>query len=326
MRSTSDFLPHLSFIVNQEHEGQRLDKFLAIKAQDLSRTRLQDLIQTGFVQINGVAMNDVALKVKEGQKIQINIPPVVEAAPVPQKIPLDIFYEDEDLIVLNKPTGLVVHPAPGNPEGTLVNALLNHCGESLSGINGVKRPGIVHRLDKDTSGLMVVAKNDKTHHSLAYQLATREMSRVYQALIWCTLIPHKGIIEGPIGRDPHHRQRMALREKGKFARTHYKTIKIFGRLASLVECRLETGRTHQIRVHLASKGHPLIGDILYGKKPKGLPCPLDDFLDGQWIKGRQALHAKKISFVHPKSQDRLSFETDLPQDIRILLDVLESIV
>lgn len=315
-------LPSFTYKVEKDDQFFRLDKFLAEKSSDLSRTRIKDLIQTGFVLINGQVTQDVDLKVKEGQIIQIEIPPLVDSTPSPQDIPLDILYEDDDLIVINKPAGLVVHPAPGNPEGTLVNALLSHCGTSLSGINGVRRPGIVHRLDKETSGLMVAAKNDKAHQFLAHQLATREMSRIYQAIVWGVLSPLEGVIEGSIGRDPRHRQRMALQEKGKFARTHYKTLKMFGRVASLVECRLDTGRTHQIRVHLAAKGHSLLGDPLYGKRPRAVPILLKDTLDTQWPKKRQALHAKELSFIHPTTQKKLTFSTDLPQDIRNLLDVL----
>lgn len=314
--------PSITYRVEKDDQHLRLDKYLAGKSSDLSRTRIKDLIQVGLVFINGQVTSDVALRIKEGQIIQITIPPLIDPTPAPQNIPLDILYEDDDLIVINKPAGLVVHPAPGNPEGTLVNALLGHCGESLSGINGVRRPGIVHRLDKETSGLMVAAKNDGAHQFLAHQLATREMSRVYQAIVWGVLRPLEGAVEGSIGRDPHHRQRMALREKGKFARTHYKTLKIFGRVASLVECRLDTGRTHQIRVHLASKGHSLLGDPLYGKRPRALPASLRDILDTQWPKKRQALHAKELSFIHPTTQEKLTFSTDLPQDIRNLLDVL----
>lgn len=314
--------PSFTYKVEKDEQLLRLDKFLAEKSPDLSRTRIKDLIQTGFVHINGQLTQDVSLKVKEDQIIQIEIPPLVDSVPAPQDIPLDTLYEDNDLIVINKPAGLVVHPAPGNPEGTLVNALLSHCGASLSGINGVRRPGIVHRLDKETSGLMVAAKNDKAHQSLAHQLATREMSRIYQALVWGVLSPLEGVIEGSIGRDPRHRQRMALREKGKFARTHYKTLKTFGRVASLVECRLDTGRTHQIRVHLASKGHSLLGDPLYGKRPRAIPVLLKNTLDTGWPKKRQALHAKELSFIHPTTKKKLTFSTDLPQDIRNLLDVL----
>jgi len=311
-------------VENQEH-GLRLDKFLSAKIHDLSRSRLQELIGAGFVKVNGTSVKESSSKTKDGQIIEVTIPPLVEAYPSPQNIPLDIFYEDRDVIVINKPVGMVVHPAPGNPEGTLVNALLSHCGESLSGINGVKRPGIVHRLDKDTSGLLVAAKNDKAHHGLAHQLATHEMGRVYQALVWGMLIPAEGTIEGAIGRDPRHRQRMAVREGGKFARTHYKVLQRFGRVASLVECRLETGRTHQIRVHLTAKGHPLIGDSLYGKEPKTSPNVLKTYLKENWVPARQALHAKELLFVHPTTHEKLHFSADLPEDMRNLIDVLNLI-
>ena len=315
---------HIFTVENQDH-GARLDKFLASKAQDVSRSRLQELIGDGFVTVNLATVRDVSFKVKEGQEIEVMIPPLIEAYPSPQDIPLDIIYEDNDVVVIHKPAGMVVHPAPGNLEGTLVNALLSHCGESLSGINGVKRPGIVHRLDKDTSGLLVAAKNDKAHHSLAHQLETREMGRVYHALVWGMFIPSEGTIESAIGRDSRHRQRMGVREGGKFARTHYKVLKRFGRVASLVECRLETGRTHQIRVHLTSKGHPLIGDKLYGKPPQSIPILLKDYLKEKWDPGRQALHAKELAFIHPTTHEKLHFAIDLPEDMRNLIDVLNSI-
>ncbi len=268
-------------------------------------------------------ITDTAFKVKGGQQIDLTVPPLVEAYPTPQNIPLEVVFEDEDVIVINKPAGMVVHPAPGNPDGTLVNALLNHCGESLSGINGVKRPGIVHRLDKETSGLLIAAKNDKAHHSLAQQLATREMGRCYIALVWGMALPQVGTIEGPIGRDPRHRQRMAIREGGKFARTHYKVLKFFGNVASMVECRLDTGRTHQIRVHLTAKGFPLIGDPLYGKQPRSVPAALKTFLGERWPQSRQALHAKGLSFIHPTSHEKLDFAASLPEDMRNLIHVLE---
>jgi len=315
----------LSFLVSFQHQGERLDKFLVGTLPTFSRNRLSLLIKGGQVNVNGAVQTEVSYKVKEGQVIEMTLPPLIEAIPLPQDIPLDILYEDEDVIVVNKPAGMVVHPAPGNPKGTLVNALLNHCGESLSGINGVKRPGIVHRLDKDTSGLLVAAKNDKAHQGLAHQLAKREMGRLYVALIWGRIIPLEGVLEGPIGRDPRHRQRMAITLKGKFARTHYKTLKPYGTLASLVECRLETGRTHQIRVHLASKGHPLMGDTLYGKPPKGIPPLLKTFLEETWPHGRQALHAKDLSFIHPTTHKKLHFSTPIPEDMRVLINMLESI-
>lgn len=310
--------------VDREDHGMRLDKFLATKIQDISRSRLQELIEEGFVKVDQTH-SDASFKVKEGQLIEVTIPPLIDARPIPQNIPLDILYEDKDVIVINKPAGMVVHPAPGNPEGTLVNALLSHCGDSLSGINGVKRPGIVHRLDKETSGLLVAAKNDKAHNHLAHQLATHEMGRRYVALVWGRLTPLEGTIEGGIGRDPRHRQRMAIRQNGKFARTHYKVLKIYGRVASLVECRLETGRTHQIRVHLAARGHSLIGDSLYGKPPKSIPSVLQTYLKEKWPKGRHALHAKDLLLMHPTTHENLHFSTDLPEDIRSLIDVLSSL-
>lgn len=312
-----------TFIVDQEEQGTRLDKFLAQKNPEISRRRFQELIEKSCVRVDLKTLESPAIKVKTGQHIEVTIPPLVEAYPIPQDIALDILYEDKDVIVINKPAGMVVHPAPGNPEGTLVNALLNHCGESLSGINGVKRPGIVHRLDKETSGLLVAAKNDKAHHHLSHQLATREMGRVYMALVWGRMLPLEGSIEGAIGRDPRHRQRMALRENGKFARTHYKVLKFFGTTASLVECHLDTGRTHQIRVHLSAKGYSLIGDPLYGKQPRGLPDILKTYLHDQWPKARQALHAKELSFIHPETDEKLNFSSDLPEDMRNLIHVLD---
>jgi 23S rRNA pseudouridine1911/1915/1917 synthase len=299
------FIPAAAFSyeVEEKDQGLRLDKFLVAQANGLSRTRLQELIATGFVCINSRPFKDASFKVKEGQFIEVTIPPLLEALPIPQNIPLDILYEDDEVVVINKPAGMVVHPAPGHREWTLVNALLNHCGKSLSGIGGVIRPGIVHRLDKETSGLLVVAKNDRAHQSLARQLVTREMGRTYQAVAWGMLLPSEGEIEGPIGRDPYHRQRMTIR---------------------FVECELETGRTHQIRVHLAAKSHALLGDILYGRAPRTLPLFLKNYLKEAWPYGRHALHAKSLSFIHPVTQEKLDFSTDLPEDIRILLDVLNS--
>jgi 23S rRNA pseudouridine1911/1915/1917 synthase len=313
------------FRVDPQEQGMRLDKFLALKIQDLSRTRLQDLIEGKFVLVDHKNPGSPAFKVREGQQIDLTLPPLMQAYPLPQNIPLDVIFEDQDIIVINKPAGMVVHPAPGNPEGTLVNALLNHCGESLSGINGVKRPGIVHRLDKETSGLLVAAKNDKAHHHLAHQLATRDMGRVYLALVWGMMLPQAGTIDAPIGRDPHHRQRMAIREGGRFARTHYKVLKFFTNVASLVECRLDTGRTHQIRVHLTSKGFSLIGDPLYGKPPRVVPPLLKSYIKEKWPLSRQALHAKELSFIHPTTHEKLHFSTDLPEDMLNLIHVLESI-
>lgn len=314
-----------TFIIEKQHHGIRLDKVLAHKLHPTSRSHLQALIEQGYVKVDHNSLTEITFKVKEGQEIEVTIPPLMETSPSPQEIPLLIVYEDKDVLVINKPSGMVVHPAPGAQNGTLVNALLNHCGGALSSINGVKRPGIVHRLDKETSGLLVVAKHDKAHHHLAHQLATREMGRRYMAIVWGTLLPVEGTIEGAIGRDPHHRQRMAVRQIGKFARTHYKVLKLFGRLASLVECRLETGRTHQIRVHLASKGYPLIGDALYGKTPKSLPTDLKIYLKEKWPPARHALHAQELGFIHPTTHEKILLSTDLPEDIRNLIDMLNSL-
>jgi len=314
-------------IVDLQDHGQRLDKFLALKIPECSRTRFQDVVSQGLVKIDDTTVTDASYKVKEGQDIEVTIPSLDEdPSPLPQAIPLDIVYEDDDVIVVNKPAGMVVHPAVGNADRTLVNALLSHCGDALSTLNGVKRPGIVHRLDKETSGLLVAAKNDTAHAHLTHQLRAHTMGRTYIAVVWGMVSPRFGTIEGNIGRDPRHRQRMTMRDGGKFARTHYKVLQYLGPVVSLVECRLETGRTHQIRVHLSSKGHPLLGDALYGKDPKSAPAFLKTYLQAQelWPKGRHALHARELTFVHPTTKERLCFETDLPEDMRNLLDMLLS--
>lgn len=318
--TSSSFPRRTTLLVTPSERGMRLDKFLALNISDLSRSRLSGLITSGYVKSGDKILTEPACKVKEGQEVEITAPPLIEAIPLPQEIPLDILYEDNDVIVINKPPGMVVHPAPGNPQGTLVNALLSHCGDSLSGIGGVKRPGIVHRLDKETSGILVAAKNDKAHQGLAHQLATHTMHRVYHALVWGKFILPIGSIEGAIGRDLRNRQRMTIRQGGKFARTHYKVLKVFGTFASLVECRLETGRTHQIRVHLTSKGHPLIGDAIYGRPPRAIPSALKTYLVHTWPKGRHALHASALSFSHPITHENLHFSTDLPQDMRELME------
>lgn len=311
-------------------QAGRLDKALALAAVDvaggegLSRARLQQLMRDGRVVLNGEACTDPSTQAAAGEVYAVTLPAPVEAAPKAEAIPLSVVYEDADLLVLDKPSGLVVHPAAGNREGTLVNALLAHCKGSLSGIGGVARPGIVHRLDKDTSGLMVVAKNDRAHQVLTAQFADRSLSRVYQALVWGVPNPLQGEVEGAIGRHPRARQKMALVARGgKEALTRYKTLKVFGTLASLVECKLATGRTHQIRVHMESLGHPVVGDPVYGsrrrshaKGEKGLVALLEGFK-------RQALHAGEIQFIHPVTGKALKFKAPLPNDLEGLLKALQ---
>ncbi len=265
-------------------------------------------------------MTDPGAKAKVGETYEILVPPPVEAVPQAQPMDLEILYEDAFLLVLNKPPGLVVHPGAGNWDGTLVNALLAHCKGSLSGIGGVARPGIVHRLDKNTSGLLVAAKNDLAHQKLTAQFADRSLSRVYQALVWGVPSPVQGEIEGAIGRHPRARQKMAVVARGgKEALTHYKVLEVFGTLASLVECRLATGRTHQIRVHMESIGHPVVGDPVYGSRrrakvtgEKGVVALLEAF-------PRQALHAGEIKFIHPKTCKGLKFQAPLPEDLKSLI-------
>gem|GEM_PF-20694 len=299
----------------------------------LSRSRLQQLIKTGQVKREGMPVVDPNHKVRAGEVYTVTLPPPKPALPEAQVIPLDIVYEDKDLLVVNKPPGMVVHPAAGNRDRTLVNALLAHCGKSLSGIGGVARPGIVHRLDKDTSGLMVVAKNDKVHQELSRQFSDRSLSRVYQAIVWGVPVPSVGSIEGAIGRHPRARKKMAVVTRGgKPALTHYRVLEAFGSLASLVECKLATGRTHQIRVHMAHIRHPLLGDPVYGRRavhafpgslppssrrsPGALPVVSAPFPQ------RQALHAGELKFRHPRSGKTLRFKTPMPEDMTALLKYL----
>ncbi len=293
--------------------GERLDKLLAGAAPELSRSRLKALILAGHVASGGATVTDPSYRVKPGESFAVTIPEPVAAQPQGQAMALTVVHEDEALIVIDKPAGLVVHPGPGNPDRTLVNALIAHCGDSLSGIGGVLRPGIVHRLDKDTSGLMVAAKSDAAHRGLSDQFATRSLSRVYLALVRGVPKPTKGVIEGAIGRSPANRKKMAVldegRPGGRAAVTHYEVLKTYDGPLSLIECRLETGRTHQIRVHLTHKGHPLIGDKLYG----GARTP--PF-------ARQALHAYRLAFDHPLSGDKMRFEIALPEDMQALIDGL----
>jgi 23S rRNA pseudouridine1911/1915/1917 synthase len=324
----------MSFTVAPEEEACRLDKFLALCCTDLSRTRLQDLIDTEQVTINGKVTKTSSLKVKAGDAITVVVPPPVDDTPRAENIPLDIIYEDEHLLVINKPAGLVVHPAAGHFQGTLVNALLYHCGDSLSGIGGVRRPGIVHRLDKDTSGLMMVAKHDKAHKGLSAQLADRSLSRTYTAFVWGTPLPRMGVVDEPIGRHATNRLKMAINRThtGREARTHYELGESFGNeFASGVFCHLETGRTHQVRVHMNHLGHPLIGDPLYGMQPTGRAANLrkggwsEEAIDYIYNFPRQALHAARIEFIHPITDEEMSFECDLPEDMEALYNHLKSV-
>jgi 23S rRNA pseudouridine1911/1915/1917 synthase len=297
--------------------GQRLDKALA-EASGLSRERVKALIGEGAVTVAGERVSQVSGKAAEGAEFAIALPPTTDPAAQPQEIPLQVVFEDEHLIVVDKPAGLVVHPAVGNRDGTLVNALLHHCAGQLSGIGGVARPGIVHRIDKDTSGLLVVAKSDAAHEGLAKQFADHSIERTYLAVVSGHPAPPSGTISERIGRSDANRKKMAVLPKdssrGKHAVTHYKVIERLDNCA-LVECRLETGRTHQVRVHLASTGHALLGDPVYGRANARLR-PILQKLDFR----RQALHAAVLGFIHPVTGDRLRFESDLPPDMRELID------
>ena len=302
----------------------RLDKVLAQALPTLSRTRLKGLIIAGQVRSEGATISDPSAGVKPGQVLVVAVPPAVEAVPQAADMRLDVVYEDRHLIVIDKPAGLVVHPAPGNPDRTLVNALLGHCGASLSGIGGVRRPGIVHRLDKDTSGLIVAAKNDAAHQSLAAQFASRSIERLYEAVVWGNPAPLAGEISGNIGRSPRNRKKMAVVRGGKPALTRYRMIERLGP-ASLLDCRLASGRTHQIRVHLAHRGHPLVGDPLYGR---GRRAGMKDLDQGtrQALTGfkRQALHARTLGFAHPDDGRQLSFERPPPADFAVLVAALRA--
>lgn len=299
--------------------GQRLDKALAEAVPLYSRERLKNLVQGGRLSGPAGVIWDPATKMKGGEALTLDVPEARPSDTVAQDIPLTIVHEDDHLLVVDKPAGLVVHPAAGNYDGTMVNALLHHCAGRLSGIGGVARPGIVHRIDKDTSGLLVVAKTDKAHEGLAAQFARHDVDRRYTAVVGGVPVPPAGRIEGALARSTANRQKMAIVKdgRGKHAITHFRTVATFDGAAQ-VECRLETGRTHQIRVHMASIGHSLLGDAVYGRTPGKLAPLLKDLAFE-----RQALHAATLGFVHPVTQEKLCFESPLPADMVALIGRLD---
>ncbi len=318
---TEDASSHYTYRVTTKDGGTRLDKFLATQHANISRQRIKALILQGQVVVEGRTIDDASYGVKPGEGICMAIPPVKEIPIVAQSIPLNVLYEDNEIIVINKQAGLVVHPAPGNPDLTLVNALMFHCGKSLSGIGGHRRPGIVHRLDKDTSGIMVAAKNDSAHITLTRDFETRSIERQYIAIVWGS-IDKKGEFKGSIGRDPYNRKRLAVVKRGgKSAHTRFQCIRPLGHSASLIKCNLGTGRTHQIRVHLSHAGYPVIGDSLYGGNRKQYTKCITNRI-GTPI-NRQALHAISLGFKHPKTGHPLTFHTELPHDMLKLIDDLE---
>ncbi|WIM13490.1 RluA family pseudouridine synthase [Enhydrobacter sp.] len=315
--------------VDERTAGERLDRALTSALPALTRSRVKALIEGRRVALaGGATIEEPSRKVKTGERFVVDIPEPEPAQPQPQARELDILHEDADLLVLNKPAGLVVHPAPGNPDNTLVNALLAHCGDSLSGIGGVRRPGIVHRLDKDTSGVMVVAKNDTTHRALSRLFAVHDLTRIYQAIVWGAPSAKRATIEAAIGRHPIDRKRMAVRRSGgKQAATDYWVERRFGPplepWASQVSARLHTGRTHQVRVHLAHIGCPIVGDPTYGRtrgrsRNSDIPLSLKSF-------GRQALHAAVLEFRHPGTGREMRFATEMPQDMKMLVAELNDV-
>ena len=316
----------IEVVAGAEAAGSRTDRFLADAIGDLSRSRVKSLIEAGAVRRRGALVRNPAETVHEGDHFSLQRPIPVPAMPQPQAIPFTILYEDADLIVLDKPAGLVVHPAPGNEDGTLVNALLAHCGEGLPGIGGEKRPGIVHRLDKDTSGVMVVAKTEVALATLSAAFAARDLERRYTAVVWGVPSPTRGEIEGAVGRDPRDRKRMAVvASGGKAALTRYAVERAWAPVASLLHCTLATGRTHQIRVHLSDRGHPLVGDPVYLRRvPSAAKGASPEVRQALLDFPRQALHAVSLAFDHPRTRLRLSFETTLPTDMQALVNIIDS--
>ena len=314
--------------VPADFHGERIDKFLQFKLKNLSRTKLQDLIHSNEVRLNDVSINTPSKKIKEEDNIDINFPPPKETHIKPNKISLNILYDDQDIIIINKHPGIVVHPGAGNYDNTIVNALLFKYKNNLSSVGGKLRPGIVHRIDKDTSGVIVVAKNDNAHFYLSQQFSNHTIKRVYEALVWGSLKPQNGKINEKISRSIRNRQLMSVRkEKGKVAITNYKTLKIFQNYnipkISLLECQLETGRTHQIRVHMNFKGNPILGDKSYGKAKK-IFKNIDPMLEEKIINfNRQALHAKSLGFIHPRTKKEIFFEAKRPKDFEELIKNLK---
>jgi 23S rRNA pseudouridine1911/1915/1917 synthase len=304
----------LSVQLSADHVGWRLDRALASSVPTLSRERIKALISSGHVRSTNGPVRDPAIKINSEAQFEIDVPDPVAAHNVAQDIALDIVFEDDHLLVVDKPAGLVVHPAAGNFDGTLVNALLHHCAGRLSGIGGVARPGIVHRIDKDTSGLLVVAKTDPAHEGLSAQFARHSIERRYKAIV--SGVPTSGTVDAPLARSPHDRKKVAIQPRGKRAVTHYRLLTAL-KDSALVECQLETGRTHQVRVHMSSIGHPLLGDPVYGRVGHRHRTLLKELNFA-----RQALHAAVLGFIHPVTSETLRFESEMPPDMQRLFSVL----
>lgn len=303
-------MKNLNYLISNEEQGQRIDKYLSLMIEEKSRSFIQGLIDDKKVMANGKVIKS-NYKLKNNDEITVEMPDPIELNVESEEMDLDIIYEDEDVILVNKSKGVVVHPAPGNYTGTLVNGILHHCSD-LSGINGVIRPGIVHRIDKDTSGILVIAKNDESHNKLAVQFKDHSIKREYYALVEGRFSNTTGTINKPLGRDKKDRIKMAINEDGKRAVTHYEVLEQYDKGISLVKCTLETGRTHQIRVHMASIGHPLVGDLVYGYKRQKFN-----------IEG-QVLHAKTLGFIHPRTNEYMEFTSELPEYFKELLNKLNS--
>ena len=310
---SSNDLKKTELIINEDMDGTRLDLVLSVALEEFSRSFIQKLFERGQITVNGSVCMQKKYKASTGDTVVIEMPEPEKIEVQAENIPLDIVYEDDELLIVNKPAGMVVHPAPGNSSGTLVNALMYHCGDNLSSINGVIRPGIVHRIDKNTSGLLMVAKNDRAHAGLSAQLAEHSITRKYRAIVYNNIIEDEGTVDEPIGRDPRNRLRNAVTDiNSRHAVTHYKVLERFGQF-TYIEAVLETGRTHQIRVHMAHINHPLLGDELYGPAKNRLGA------------SRQMLHAGILGFIHPSSGEYMEFESPLPEDFTRVLNKLRNL-